>query len=90
MSLSLVHVPMTTSEIRPLNLRAYLMLADRIANDCLGRSMDMIMLALHNSREREEKEWIALFAKVDERFRFQSAKVMEGTVAAVMVFEWRG
>ena len=46
------------------------------------------MLALHNSREREEKEWIALFAKADERFRFQSVQVMEGTVAAVMVFEW--
>ena len=66
----------------------YLILADRMANACWERSMDMIMLALHNSREREEQEWIVLFAKADPRFRFQSVKSMEGTVAAVLVFEW--
>ena len=48
----------------------------------------MIMLALHKSREREEKEWIALFAQADARDRFESVKTMEGTVAAVMVFGW--
>ena len=51
--------------------------------------MDMIMLALHNSREREKEGWIALFAEADPRFRFESAKVMEGNVAAVLVFEWK-
>ena len=50
--------------------------------------MGTIMLALHNSREREEQEWIALFANVDTRFRFQSVKIMEGTVAAVLIVEW--
>ena len=54
------------------------------------RSMDMIMLALHNSREREEEEWIALFAEADPRFQFESTKIMEGNVAAVLVFEWKG
>ena len=48
----------------------------------------MIMLALHNSREREKGEWIELFAEADPRFRFESAKIVEGNVAAVLVFEW--
>ena len=47
----------------------------------------MIILALHNSRKREKEEWIELFAEADPRFRFESAKVMEGKVAAVLVFE---
>lgn len=51
--------------------------------------MDMIMLALHNSREREQKEWITLFAEADTRFRFESVEIMKKNVAAVMVFEWR-
>ena len=51
--------------------------------------MDMIMLALHNSREREKEEWIALFEEADSRFRFESSKVMEGNVAAVLTFEWK-
>ena len=67
----------------------YLRFTDRTANSLGKRSMDMIMLALHNSREREEEEWIALFAEADPRFRFQSARVMEGNVAAVLIFEWK-
>ena len=51
--------------------------------------MDMIMLALHNSREREKEEWIELFAEADPRFRFESAKVLERNVAAVLIFEWK-
>ena len=50
--------------------------------------MDTIMLALHNSREREEKEWIAISGEADAGYRLESVKIMEGTVAAVLVFEW--
>lgn len=51
--------------------------------------MDMITLAMYNSREQEKEEWVALFAEADTRFRFQGAHVMEGSVAAVMVFVWQ-
>lgn len=62
---------------------------DVMANAFVESSMDMIMLALHNSREREQKEWVALFAEADKRFRFESVDIVEGNVAAVMVFEWK-
>ena len=46
----------------------YLLLIDCMADASCNRSMDMIMLALHNSREREKEEWIALFTLADARY----------------------
>ena len=57
-----------------------------MANAFVESSLDMIMLALHNSREREQKEWVALFAEADKRFRLD---IVEGNVTAVMIFEWK-
>ena len=67
----------------------YLLFSDCMADASCNRSMDMIMLALHNSREREKEEWIALFTLADARFWFESARVVEENVAAVLIFEWK-
>ncbi|CAG8978096.1 hypothetical protein HYALB_00000768 [Hymenoscyphus albidus] len=55
------------------------------------RAMDMIMLSLFNSREREEDDWKELVAKTDSRFIFESAeRQAQDSASGIMVVSWQG
>jgi hypothetical protein len=43
------------------------------------RSMDLTMLELCNSRERELGDWVSLFVQADARFRFVGGKQPVGS-----------
>ncbi len=50
--------------------------------------MDMIMLTLFNSRDREEKEWVMLFSQADTRFRDVKTWVPNGASLAIIEAVW--
>lgn len=53
------------------------------------RSMDLTMLALFNSRERDEDDWRKLFHLADPRFKFESAKRAKvGDFTGIIVATW--
>ena len=54
------------------------------------RSMDLVMLELFNSHERELNDWKALFDLVDKRFVLRSVTLPEGSNKWLLVFEWNG
>ncbi|CAG8978454.1 hypothetical protein HYALB_00012836 [Hymenoscyphus albidus] len=63
-----------------------------------ARSLDLLMTALFNAREREAGEWEPLFAKADGRFRFEGVRkcVVNETgipteiLLSVIVATWMG
>ncbi|KAL9119188.1 MAG: hypothetical protein Q9187_004259 [Circinaria calcarea] len=54
------------------------------------REMDMIMLSLFNSRDREEKDWVVLFEQADGRYRDVKAWVPNGASLAIIEAVWSG
>ncbi|KAL1874202.1 hypothetical protein Plec18167_006139 [Paecilomyces lecythidis] len=52
------------------------------------RDMDMIMLSLYNSREREKDDWDMLFREADPRFRNVKTWVPEGAMLGVVEATW--
>ena len=52
------------------------------------RSIDCIMKAFANAKERDEGEWRALFAKVDARFEFQPVVQPAGSAYAIIEAVW--
>jgi hypothetical protein len=54
------------------------------------RSMDVIMLSLFNSKERDEDDWIGLFKKAD--LRFSNVKIWrpEGDTMSLIEILWTG
>ncbi|KAL9038992.1 MAG: hypothetical protein Q9214_005058 [Letrouitia sp. 1 TL-2023] len=54
------------------------------------REMDMIMLTLFNSRDREMGDWIKLFREADERYQDVKAWVPEGSSLAIIEAVWGG
>jgi hypothetical protein len=55
------------------------------------RSMDAIMLSLFNSRERDEADWLELFAEADERFvECEVSRVKENAATGIIVATWAG
>jgi hypothetical protein len=53
--------------------------------------MDAIMLSLFNSREREESDWLKLFADADERFiNCTVQRVKENAATGIIVATWAG
>lgn len=50
--------------------------------------MDLLMMALLNAQEREEDEFEALFREADERFRFQGATRMRGSMMSIIEAVW--
>ena len=54
------------------------------------REMDMIMLSLCNSRDREEKDWMILFEQADLRYRDVKAWVPNGASLAIIEAVWGG
>lgn len=54
------------------------------------RSMDMIMMSLFNSREREKGDWERLFAEADERFGNVTVWTPEGSQLGLVEATWSG
>lgn len=52
--------------------------------------MDMIMLSLFNSRDREEKEWEILFTQADTRYKNVKRWVPSGASLAIIEATWSG
>ena len=46
------------------------------------------MLTLFNSQERDQDEWIDLFHRADERFKFVSMTTPQGANLSTLEFEW--
>lgn len=56
----------------------------------INREMDMIVLSLFNSREREMEDWVMLFRQADERYIDVKAWVPEGSSLAIVEALWSG
>ena len=52
--------------------------------------MDMIMLSLFNSRDREEKEWMVLFGQADARYTNVKTWVPRDSSLAIIEATWSG
>ncbi|RAH69805.1 putative O-methyltransferase [Aspergillus aculeatinus CBS 121060] len=52
------------------------------------RTMDMNMLSLFNSRERDAADWRALFAQADPRFRWRGVTKPAGSNLSVIQVSW--
>jgi hypothetical protein len=50
--------------------------------------MDITMLELLNSKERDVNDWTALFAMADPRFKFLGAKQPAGCRMSIMEAVW--
>lgn len=58
------------------------MLTDR------SSAMDMLMLSICNSRERDEKEWRQLFEKADLCFKVLRVFTPKGSALGIMDVVW--
>ena len=54
------------------------------------RSMDLTMLELQNSKERELDDWKALFNEADERFEFLGGEQPAGSRLWILRAKWTG
>lgn len=54
------------------------------------RSMDLSMLQIQNSRERERQDWEALFREADPRFKFLGVEQPQGSKLAFIEASWEG
>lgn len=52
--------------------------------------MDLTMLEMQNSHEREVNDWAKLFGSASPGFDFQGAKQPEGSNLWILVAEWKG
>ena len=53
-------------------------------------SMDMLMMAMNNSRLRTADEWQRLFAEADTRFGRVNSWVPHGAALAILEVVWQG
>ena len=54
------------------------------------RTVDLIMMAAHNARTREQRDWATLFETADPRFRFLGSKKPENSRMWIIEAEWEG
>ena len=50
--------------------------------------MDVSMLTIQNSQERDQDDWISLFSRADERFKFLGIKHPKGSHLSIIEFSW--
>ena len=50
--------------------------------------MDVSMLTIQNSRERDQDDWISLFKQADKRFNFLGVTHPEGANLLIIEFNW--
>lgn len=61
-----------------------------VAIDGYRSNMDMTMLTLFNSRERDEEDWRVIFKEADERFGNIKVWVPEGAILGAIEATWKG
>ncbi|KAF2655178.1 putative O-methyltransferase [Lophiostoma macrostomum CBS 122681] len=54
------------------------------------RAMDLTMLEISNSRERELADWEQVFAQADSKFVFKGMRQPPGSRLAILEFAWEG
>jgi len=54
------------------------------------RSMDLTMLELQNSCERELEDWAKLFKEADSRYDFKGGKQPAGSTLWILEAVWKG
>ena len=54
------------------------------------RGVDLVMLSLHNLRERESEEWAKIFQEADGRFGKVKITVPPGAVLGIIEAVWKG
>ncbi len=54
----------------------------------IPRTLDIAMLQIQNSRERGEEDWVELFSRADERFKFLGVKHPSGSKLAIITALW--
>jgi hypothetical protein len=52
------------------------------------RSMDLTMMEMQNSKERELDDWAKLFEEADKRFDFRGGKQTQDSNLRVLKAEW--
>lgn len=63
---------------------------ERLWDEKIIRTMDLVMLTLLNAKERDEAAFRALFGLVDSRFRFVGVRRAEGCRMGVVEAVWEG
>ncbi|KAF2167489.1 hypothetical protein M409DRAFT_66047 [Zasmidium cellare ATCC 36951] len=53
------------------------------------RAADINMMAVFNSQERDETEWVELFRKASPRFELEEVRRTEGALLDMIVFTWK-
>ena len=56
----------------------------------MGSNMDIAMLQLLNSQQRDQDEWLQLFRRADERYRYLGPRKPEGASRWIIEAEWEG
>lgn len=56
----------------------------------MRRAMDLTMMKIANSRERELDEWKALFGNADPRFVFRGVEQPSGSNLSILEVTWEG
>lgn len=54
-----------------------------------NRAADINMMAVFNSQERDETEWVELFRKASPRFELEEVRRAEGAMLDIIVFRWK-
>jgi hypothetical protein len=63
---------------------------ERLWDEKIIRTMDLVMLTLLNAKERSEGDFRRLFGEVDGRFRFEGVRREEGCRMSVVEAVWEG
>jgi hypothetical protein len=50
--------------------------------------MDLMMLILLNAKERDDDDWVSLFAAADPRFKYLGHTQPEGSLMSIMEAVW--
>ena len=58
--------------------------------DAYCRHMDILMLQLLNSYQRDEDEWKKLFLHADARFEYLGNRRMPGATQSIIEVIWKG
>ena len=61
-----------------------------VAHIASSRLMDICMLEIQNSRERELDDWVDLLRRADSRFKFLRATQPQGSKLHLLEVEWSG
>ncbi|KAI9744020.1 MAG: hypothetical protein M1818_002754 [Claussenomyces sp. TS43310] len=62
---------------------------ERLMDEVNQRNLDVMSMALTNSKERQQGEWKALFEEADARYKWKGASKPDGSKLWIMETEWQ-